>query len=198
MPEASTAAAPIAIRQVLIRVWPRLHQPAERVGPYLGRRQQEVGDLVQQPVVMLSWPRMRSRTAGSGRIILRVGEGVRYAARRAGAVGRLHHVFEGRHEILLRRFQRCQVVGQRRSEPVIARRGGDGRRVEQRERRRVELGDLEVVGAGCGPAERRLLHLVLQEIEGSVACLRCIGLERAVDGALDARGGRRELAACRC
>jgi hypothetical protein len=149
---------------------------------------------VQQPVADVELAQDSVEDAGTGRIILRVGKGVGYAARCAGAIGRLDYVFERGHKIFLRRFQRREVVGQRRSEPIIARRGGDGGRIEQRKRRRVELGNLEVVGAGCGPAECRLLHLVLQEIEGSVSSLRGIGLQRAVESALDARGGRRQLA----
>ena len=90
---------------------------------------------------------------------------------------------------LLRRFQRRQVVGQRRAEPVIGRRGRDRRGVQQRQGRGVELGDFEVVGAGGSPAEGRLLHLALQQVDVAVAGLRRIGLQGAVDRALD-RGGR--------
>jgi hypothetical protein len=135
------------------------------------------------PFERWSSPNKRSSTAAPIGFFFCVCERVRNACGDAGAVGRLHDSRERCHEILLGGFQRCEVLGERRSEPVIGRGCGDRCRIEERQCHRIEFGDLEVIGPGSGPAERRLLHFVLQEIEVSVSSLLRAALQCAVDGA---------------
>ena len=156
---------------------PERHQPAERVGPDLRTRQQEVGDRVQDAVRQVEAVEQACQKRLALGLLLRVSKGFGRSRRRDGTVGRLHDRLQRRHKLLLCRFEWREVVGERGTDAVIGRRGRDRRCVQQRQGGCVGLGDFEVVGAGGSPSEGGLLHFAVQQVDVSIAGLGCLALQ---------------------
>ena len=115
-------------------------------------------------------------------------QGRRHAIRRRCAIGSRGDGTECLHVGVCGAFEGRQVVGHRWTKTVIGWRCDYRRITEERQRRGVETGDLEVICARRCPAQGRLLYFARQQVEIAVAGVGRVGLDRAVDTRLF--GGR--------